>query len=552
MRTSWCIALLLPVACMGRIGDPVAPEDAPGTPRADDPKAPPGTPVVSACDAESSPASPATTRALTPTQYENAVRDLLQDPGFTPTFDDAAPVLTERGVRQLRNDAEAAVERRGLWGAGVIPCDATGPVDDACASEVIARLGRLAYRRSLTSEEAAWLDGVYRSARDELGFEDAVDVVVQVLLQSPGFLYVNEATGAPGVRALDDHELATRLAMFLWNSIPDEALLVAAESGELTSGGLRDQAKRLLESPRAEPTIQRFFAEWLALNGTPLHDSLEAAMKDAERFPEYDAALVRSMRAEVEHLVRDVVSDGGSLSDLLTTRRAHVDAALADLYGLEGEGDVELPEGERAGLLTRAAFLAVYASPDVQSPIRRGVFVIEEVLCRPLGEPPPNANDVPVTGGTVYDEMGGEVVRSVRQDVEARTGGGGTCVACHSVINPAGFPFEHYDAIGRFRERELGTDLPIDTAGQLTYSDVNGPIADAVELSATLAGSKQVRDCFTKRWLSTATATPIEHLDRCAVERLTARIDANTSVTDLILDVIESEAFSHVVQQEAP
>ncbi len=552
LRTLVTVSITLSlVGCDGLIGDPgAAPGSGPGGGSGpgslDDPGA--------LCNAGIPAVAPRGLRRLTPEQYTNTVRDLLGDPGFAPDVDDTEEIITERGVRQFRTAAELAITRQAQWTRAVFPCDTSGATDDACASEMIDQLGARAFRRPITEEERAWLEGVYSDAEAALSFSEAMEVVVEVILASPQMLYLREAgttgDGLPeGIQQLDDYELASRLSYFLWNTMPDDDLFAAAAAGELSTGeGLSTQTQRLLEDPRAEASIQGFFWDWMQLDGGRLHHALEDADKDGTLYPEYGPELRAAMRTELEAFIRKiVVEEGGSMEALFNNNRAYVNGPLAELYGVEGgptDADtwqwVELPASQRGGLLTRAAFLTVFSAANVQSPIRRGVFVVEEVLCNELGMPPPNASDVPVEGGTVDGE-----VRSVRQDVEARTSGDG-CTACHSVINPIGFTFEAYDAIGRFQTEEVTTGMPIDSTGQIQGSDVDGPVNDAVELSRALGNSARVRDCLANRWMTKAIGQEPGTLDQCALDAARARFAETGTLRDLIVAIVQSDSFRYV------
>lgn len=545
------IAVALAAACTpGQITDPGGSSGGPGAG---------GTSPERAAATCSAPVvAPRPLRRLTPEQYTNTVRDLLGDPGFSTELD-STDVITERGVRQLRAAAERALSRKAEWSAEVFPCDPSGTPDDACAPALVDSFATRAFRRPLTAEERTWLNGVYADARAALSFREALEVLVEVILQAPQTVYVAERgvarEGLPtGVRALNDWELASRLSYFLTSTMPDAPLFEAAAAGTLASGSsLRDHAERLLMDPRSEQTIQRFTWHWLQLDGGRLHNALEEAAKDAATFPEYDDALKAAMRTELEAFVRRVViEEDASFERLLLDTSAYVNGPLARLYGVEdGPNDestwawVELPASQRGGLLTRAAFLTVFASSNVHSPIRRGVFVVEEMLCNALGEPPPNASDTPIEGGTVDDGSGGTVVRTVRQDVEARTSDT-QCAGCHGVINPVGFSFERYDAIGRWQETELGTGLPIDDSGRIQGSDVDGPVDGALELSQALARSARARSCYARRWMTHALGQAPGELDRCAVESVERRFADSGSVRELLLAIVESDAFRYV------
>ncbi|AKF08049.1 DUF1592 domain-containing protein [Sandaracinus amylolyticus] len=544
-RPSLLLAAVLASACTGDLGG------GPAGPSGSSPRPGPGGPGEPvACDTGIPQVAPAPLRRLTPLQYRNTVRDLLGDPGYTPNVDDEAPVITERGVRQLRDAAELAIARRSSWSREIFPCDTSGAANDACASEFIDTFGARAFRRPLDDDDRSALLDAYRNAlANDLTFGEAMEIVLEVILQSPEVVYFEEH-GAPGAtdatRPLSQYEVASRLSYFLWNTTPDDTLLGAARDGSLDAAGLRAQAERLLDDPRAEETLQSFFWEWLQLGGGRLHHALESTSKDETLYPEYDAELQAAMRTELEALVRDTFARGGSFEDLLTTRRAYVNGPLAAVYGVDGPTSaddwqwVELDPTQRAGLLTRAAFLTVFSSATVQSPIRRGVFVVEEVFCVELGTPPPNASDVVVDGG---DD--GDGLRTVRQDVTARTTSG-TCSSCHSLINPVGFAFEHYDGIGRHRTEELTTGLPLDASGVVAGTDVDGAVRDAVELSTRIATSARARACFSNRWLERALGRVPARLDTCSMERISERFRESGSMRELVLAIVESDAFRYV------
>ncbi len=511
---------------------------------------------------------------MTPVQYENSVRDLFAAPSLTLGLDeDTGEAVSRLAAEKFNTAAESVTTNHSSWGDPVFPCDTSGAADDSCAESFIEDFGMRAFRRPLTAEEKTWLRGVYDSARKDQGFRDSLFTVLQVMLQSPQFLYFLEvgqpATGklAPGVKALTGFERATRLSYFLWNTTPDPELLAAAEQGAMdTQAGVRAQAERLLADPRAKARVVEFFINWLELDGTALHHSLLETPKNPQVFPEDSPSLRGAMRKEIEALVQRVVFDGdGKLSTLLTTNEGYVNEPLADLYGVSGpKGEqnfewVTLPMEQRAGLFTRAAFTTLYAGADVKSPIRRGAFLLEKALCVHLGEPPPNANDTPVTGGAVV-ENGKTVERTVRQDVEAKTTGPG-CSGCHQVLNPIGFAFENYDALGRYHDKETGSgpdgqfSLSVDASGSFpVYSDdqiveaisVNG----GVEMSVQLSQSPMVQQCFAQHWFEHALSRSPQDEDAQSMNQLTDALSKSGRVLDLILAVALSDAFLYVKVQQ--
>jgi hypothetical protein len=552
-KLRWAVLLGL-AACKGTIVEPtgVEGEHPQGPRRPGDPTV--EVPPVDLCAGKAVALSDIPLRRLSTSQYQQTVRDLLGDPGFVAELDDDAHVITERGVRQLRDAAELAISRRGEWTIDPISCATSDARDEACANALIDDLATRAFRRPVQDDERTWLLDVYATLPAELDQTEALEALVELILQAPQTVYVDEGdqTRVPGIYRLDDWALASRLAYFLWNTMPDRALFEAAASGQLADPeGLRAEVERMLDDPRSLTTIQSFIRRWLQLDGGRLHHALEESPKDEALFPEYGPELQTAMRIELDAFVERLASDeDATFDDLLNSRWAYVNQDLAELYGVaapaEDWGWIELDETERAGALTRAAFLTVFAASNVQSPIRRGVFVIEELLCNELGDPPPNANDVPVVGGTVQNPDGTTTVRSVRQDVTARTQGD-DCRGCHGVINPIGFSFEHYDAIGRFQTQELGTGLPLDSSGRLTSSDVDGDLADAIELSKKLGASEKARSCFAKRFTAEALGEDPAALDRCTVKAITPGFVADGKLRGLILELVTGEAFTTTV-----
>ncbi|WP_437669228.1 DUF1592 domain-containing protein [Sorangium sp. So ce131] len=514
--------------------------------------------------------APAGMRRMTPQQFTSSMRDLFGDPALELDLDpDAGEVASLLAVDKLNAAAEVIVARRPSWGKPVFPCDTSGAEDEACVDSFVRTFGRRAFRHTLDEAEVAMLKGQYAEARKEQSFEDALLVVLKIMIQSPSVYYFvelgREGDGgealASGVRPLTGWERAARLSYFLWNTTPDDALLDAAESGALdTAEGVREHAERLLSDDRARATARRFFVDWLELDGTKQHDSLEKAPKSPTIYPEDSPALRAAMRAEIEALAERVLFEGdGRFETLLTTTDAYVNGPLAALYGVKGPADdstfswVSLPRDQRAGIFTRAAFLSVFGSIEVKSPIRRGAYILEQVLCSSLGPPPPNASDVPVKGGAV-EENGQLVRRTIRQDVEAKTSSG-VCATCHTAINPIGFAFEHYDALGRWQPQEEGEDatgpytLDIEARGRLPAI---GPDAEsvevdgAVEMSAAIAASAAARACLTKHFFQTALRrVPIDQ-DLASIEAATPTPESGGSLRDLILALTTSNAFLHL------
>lgn len=530
--------LVLSVSCTGEIGDP-------GKGGPDDPGS---GPLV--CSDTNVHVARHPLRRLTSTQYNNTIRDLFGDPDFEAALDEGGEIITEREVRQLRDGAEGIVGRRSAWTETVFPCDIDGSADQACLGDFLSGFAARAYRRPLTDDERSELVAIYDEASTIGTFREAMETVLQVVLQSPALIYMFES-GAPDVEAvhlLTDYEIATRLSYFLWNTTPDDELLAAAATGDLQNEeGLAIQTKRLLSNPRADFAVQQFMSSWMQLDGGVLHHALEEAEKDPELYPEFDAELVASMRAETQAFIRRTFEEDGTFEDLLSARYAYVNGPLATLYGVSGPNDaaswewVDLDKGQRSGLLTRAAFLTTFSTKNVTAPIRRGVWVLREMLCDGLGDPPPNVNNVPPEGGNV----GGDVL-TVREDVAGKTASS-DCSSCHGLINPIGFTFESYDAIGRWQTKEVTSGLPIDASGYLPQGE---EVVGAIALSEQLAGLPEARDCFVERWYQMAISEKLDEADKCSLGTIQEEFASGGSMRDLVVGIITSDAFRYVNVEE--
>ncbi|MEM6294417.1 MAG: DUF1592 domain-containing protein [Myxococcota bacterium] len=536
-------------------GAPMAPtagadsSDEGGAPSGDDGGS--GEPAGSCLDAlEARPL-----RRLSPLQVRNTLRDLVGVEDLETPFADEADVITELGVRQLRSSTDAVLAARDAWSVEVYGCETDGEPNAGCAEDFIRRFGARAFRRPLTDAEAQAFVTIYEDALfgEQLSFRDSLDVVLATMLQSPPFVYALEH-GTPvddvegTVLELDGYALASRMSYFLWNTMPDDALFAAAEAGELTTPeGLQQQVERMLASPKAKARVQSLVSQWLHIDGVGLRLPLEDLAKEPDLYPEYSPALMDAMRTEVQALVERVVfeDDASGFDALLLSREAYVNASLAELYGVQGPADdetfmwVTLPAEERAGLLTRGAFLSVHAGQRFQSPIARGVYILEDVLCKELGDPPPTANDTPIEPDV--DDTEGPL--TVRELVDVRTMDDPTCAGCHALINPTGFLFEHYDALGRWRTHEVYSGLEIDAEAALTLGDVAAPMSDAVALSESLVQSTDARACFAQRW--TEAALDAEHFDPCTEDEVITRFVQTGDVRSLLSSIVSSPGFRY-------
>jgi hypothetical protein len=489
---------------------------------------------------------------LTPNEYTNTLRTLLGNEALEPVLDaDRQPIATLDAVRKWFNAADSAVPSKSAWLSSFSSCDAEA--DAACAVTLYEAFAERAFRRPLQADERAWLAESWGKLPAGASVALRLETMSELILQAPQFLYLyTEGTAAGAISTLGGHERAQRLAYFLWDGPPDDALLAAAAGGKLeTNAGMREEAERMLADDRAKPVLRGFLSDWLELDGATILPGLEETPKDVDNYPGFDAVLRQSMRREIEAFMDYVMFEqDGSLDALFSGTRAYVNAPLAKIYGVTGPVSaddwawVDLDPEKRAGMLTRAGFLAVHASQSATSPIRRGVYMLKEVLCFDLPSPPANVDNSPieVTKADVADG-----VTTVREATLRRTGSP-SCAGCHVAINELGFAFEHYDAIGRWQDKEVGSGGAIDATANLSNAGdgIDGPVDGAIALSNKLAKSPAVAKCATKKWFEVALRRSPVALDACSIETVQTKVAETSSIRELLLALVESDAFLEV------
>lgn len=490
-------------------------------------------------------------RRLSDWQYRNTIDDLFAGavvasddfPATSTAFrfssEPDANLVTDLAAEQLLIAAEDIGEQIIASASTVAPC--SGGEDASCAEAFIEDFGPRAFRRPLLDEERALLLEAYEEAAAEHGHADGIARIVTVTLQLPAFIYLLEegVRSENGTLRLTDHEVASRLSYLLWDTMPDDELRALADAGDLHEAeSIGEQTRRMLADPRATIAVTRFHREWLEIR------QLRANDKDAERFSDFDEDMIASMDEQLRRFVRSTLdSDDPSLIRLLTSSDVDVDASLAGLYGVAPPTDwttISADTEQRAGILTLPAYLAAHASTDSTSAVYRGLVIRERVLCQELGSPPPGATDE----GTMLPENATE-----RDRTEALINNP-ECGACHIQMNPLGMGFEHYDAVGAWREtypdgQAIDTEWEILAApGELS----DAPFDGAVELSQLLAGSEPVANCFVENWThhSFGTAPGDNEVSECAMADLSARfMESGQSLPELIVAFTQTDGFRY-------
>lgn len=495
---------------------------------------------------------------LTSVQLRNAYRAAVGEPfdveldlpsddhlyGFT-SIAAASRTISPVEAEKLENAAYAVVDyvwadpaRRDAF-IGCTPAS----MSDACVRAFVTTTGRRVWRRPLTGAEIDELIALGVSLEQSSG--DAVDAlryVVATMLQSPYFVFRverGELDEQRGYHKLTGWEMASRLSFLIQDMPPDDALLDAADAGELdTAEGIAAHASRLLDDPKSRPALVRFFRDFMNIGGLAELD------KSQTEFSTFTATLGASMQQEIERMFESRVFDGGGdFRELFTTRETFVNEELAAVYGVEGVKGAELvpvtlaDDGRRGGLLTTAGFLAMNAHKTATSPTHRGRFVRVNLLCQDIPPPPPGVDTSlePSTGGE--PETLRQRLDQHRQDP--------ACRACHEMMDPIGFAFEHYDAIGMWRDLDNG--LPVDASSEVEGVAVDG----GVEMGELVAQMPEVAACVARRFYQHANARLDGSSERAAVDLLIEQFVASDyDFKQLVLDLVINDGFRYVKEAE--
>ncbi len=507
---------------------------------------------------------PSPVRRLTQAEYNNTVFQLFGDTSypanaFVPDeeangFSNQAsalvvsPLLAEQYLEAAESLAASHAER--LLTNQVAACAGASVDAQACAADAerfIRDFGKRVFRRPLTEEEVTLHRDIFNSGT-ELGIGDydpqsGVELVVQAMLQSPHFLYRVEFGQAESVEgdvyALTPYETASRLSYLLWGTMPDDALFEAAERNELrTPAQIEAQARRMVAAPRARESVKNFHRQWLGLDEMGF---IAAAGRDAEIYPDYSESLLPLWQQETElFLDHAIFEQDADLATLLTAPYSLMNRDLAAFYGVSQmpAGDtfepVDLNPDRHAGFLTHASLLARYSKTDGSSPVLRGKFVRERLLCQFPPAPPDNVPEPPNVDTTKTTR---------EQYIEHRENE--ACSVCHVWMDPIGFGFENFDAIGRYRAEQNG--MPIDASGELIYTDSDTTFNGVVELGELLANSDQVRECVSKQWFRFAYGRAETSQDTCSIDSINQAFrDSGWDIKELLVALTTTDAFRYM------
>ena len=438
--------------------------------------------------------------------------------------------------------------------------------EEACIKDWLDNQAQQLWRRPLVETEKQEMYTLYDSLVQEVEVEVALQLVLQFILQTPDFLYFvelgdTERTTEHGI-PLTDWELATRISYFLWNAPPDEELKEAAQNGSLRDEQeIITQAWRMLDDERAKKTIEDFHAQWLELDKVG-STALDFAIYDIDTFG-YDPSdylhqiIQPDMELETKVLIDEIIfSRSGQLSEILNTSTQYTTEPLAVLYGIEIDEDapvvewmnewgdskefyeVDLPEKERAGVLTQLGILNAHATPKYPSPIKRGVFIKERILCQPLGSPP---SDIPPLESSDVEPQTNRERYSMHSESPV-------CASCHKSIDGLGFPFEHYDALGQYRTHDNGH--LVNAQGEIFGTDVDSTVEDAIELTKKLSNSRSVHDCYADQMFRYAFGRSTTSADKPTLTQLKEQFwGTHGNIAELLVHIVSNHEFRHIEEK---
>ncbi len=498
-----------------------------------------------------------TLRRLNRVEYNNTIRDLAgvtfrpaddfpaDDSGYG--FDNigdalsVSPLLMEKYLNAAEKVLDAAIADGAPQPAPeayrrIFTCSPREGTTNECSRSIIGDFTRRAYRRPVTRQELDRLASLAELTRREgASFERSIKVALQAVLVSPHFLFRGELQPEPdnpqARRPLDDFALASRLSYFLWSTMPDDRLFKLAEEKRLRKD-LPAEVRRMVDDPKSQQFVLNFGGQWLQIR------NLDLVQPDAQIFSAFDSELRAAMRTETEMFFASLIAEKRSVLDLLTADYTFLNERLARHYGIAGIQGAEfrrvsLKGTGRSGVVTHASILTITSNPGRTSPVKRGKWVLENLLAQAPPPPPPT---VPPLDETKQAAEGA----SLRQRMEQHRADP-LCSSCHSVMDPVGFSLEHFDGIGAWREKDGA--FPVDASGLLPSGEKFNGAEGLARLISEKRREQFVR-CLAEKVLTYALGRGLEYYDRCALDRITERVARdNYQFSSLIMAVIESVPF---------
>jgi hypothetical protein len=410
-----------------------------------------------------------------------------------------------------------------------------GRVDqDVYAREIISRFAKRAFRRPMEKGEIDRLMNLYTMSRkDGDSFEHGVKVALSAVLISPHFLFRGEIQPDPdnprAIHPVNEFALASRLSHFLWSSMPDDRLFELAEKKQLRKN-LESEVVRMLKDKRAHTLVENFADQWLQIR------NLASVTPDPKLYPGWNNDLRDAMRRETELYFENIMRENRSVLELIDSNYSFLNERLAKLYGVEGVTGNEFQkvvfkDNKRGGVLTQGSVLTITSNPTRTSPVKRGKWILENIVGAPPPPPPPNVPEL---------KEAKDMKGSLRQRMEVHRENA-MCASCHARMDPIGFGFENYDGVGKWRDMDGA--YPVDAGGKLLSGE---EFRNAGELKAILVAQKrnEFLECLASKMLTFALGRGMEYYDRPSIDEIVKRLAKDHYRFDaLVLGVVQSPAF---------
>ncbi len=504
-------------------------------------------------------------RRLSRVEYNNMVRDLGLDPtGSRPAnqFVSEQKIAGNFNTNTYAGISGTLMNRQYLEAAEQLAANAVSAANlgklvscaaqanAACAQQFIADFANRAFRGQLDSDESAALLQIFNDVNAQFGdFTTGIQAVVTAVLTSPRFLFVLEL-GQPGASGtaipLSAMEIATRLSLFLWRSLPDQTLVDAAGAGQLaTADQVAAQAVRMLADAKAQDALRDFANQWLDI------ENMDAVTKDTQ-FKNWTPVLAQELHNEtLTTFTSSVAVDNTDYGSLLTSTTSYVNADLATFYssGVPGTGNstsyTKTPVGTgaapRMGLLTHGSVLAIHAHTSLPSPTLRGRMVRQQILCDQIAPPPSQVGGLMIPPPPTTLPAG----QTTRQQYMQHFGANALCSSCHLYMDYVGFGFDNYDATGAYITAEGGT--PVDSSGMfmaMSASGLTGSFSSGTDMIMQVAASSQARECFALQELRYAIQRVEMAADACSAQQVYKGFqDGGLNIQKLLLAIVRTDSF---------
>jgi len=530
-----------------------------------------GLQVFSASCASGSPSVGSTpVRRISRVEYDNMVRDLGLDPNGTQPANQfvaeqkidtgkagnfntntyatvSGTLMNQQYLEAAETLASAAVSNTNTLNSLLGSCTAQNA---SCAQPFITSFAGKAFRGQLDAAETTNLTNLFNTVSAKFDFATGIQAVIEAVLTSPRFLFVLEF-GQPGASGktvpLAPLELATRLSLYLWRSLPDQTLIDAANNGHLASASdVATQATRMLADPKAKSALQDFADQWLDI------ENMNAVTKDTQ-FMKWTANVASDLHTETLTTFAQSVLTGSDYKTLLTSPSSYINGDLANFYGVSaGNASFDAPtnvntsSNPRFGILTQGSVLAAHAHTSLPSPTKRGRLIRQQILCEEVPDPPAAVGGKPIPPPPASLGTG-----TTRDAYQAHVQPNSACGACHQFMDPLGFGFDNYDATGAYQTAEGANKDPIDSSGQFVpypnaAGDLSGTFSDASDMITQISSSDQAMECFSLQQLRYALLRAETTDDACSAQQIyQAFKTSGYGLKQLIVAVVSSDAFMY-------